>query len=300
MTTRPVTEESNERSLRIDEMSALEIVTLMNQEDGTVAVAVGEALPVIAQAVEAMVGRWKQDGRCFVIGAGTSGRLGVLDAAELGPTFSIEANRWIGLIAGGREAMWLPLEENEDDEEVVVQELQVHHLSGSDVVIGISASGSTPFVLSALRYAKDRGALTVAISCNKGTVVSQLSDFGIEVPVGPEVIRGSTRLKAGTAQKMVLNMLSTATMIRLGKVYQNQMVDMQLINEKLMGRARATLMDLLQVPADVACALLEQSGHHLKTAIFIGMTGASKEQAGHCLDQAEGRLKEAVQSYLLK
>jgi N-acetylmuramic acid 6-phosphate etherase len=300
MTHRLTTEESNERSLRIDEMNALEIVTLMNEEDETVAGALKQALPAVAKVVEAIVTRWKQGGRCFVIGAGTSGRLGILDAAELGPTFSIAQNRWIGLIAGGREAMWLPLEENEDDEEVVVQELKAHHLSAKDVVIGISASGSTPYVLAALRYAKTLDSLIVAISCNQGTAASQLSDCGIEVPVGPEVIRGSTRLKAGTAQKMVLNMLSTATMIRLGKVYQNQMVDMQLINEKLVGRAITTLKDILQVPADVAEALLEQSGHHLKTAIFMGMTGAPKEQALHYLEQAEGRLKEAVQSYLLK
>ncbi|GBF10199.1 N-acetylmuramic acid 6-phosphate etherase [Tepidibacillus sp. HK-1] len=292
-----ITEQSNQKSLKIDEMSSLEIITLMAEEDQKIYLAIEKTLPTVAKAVDAIVDRWQKGGRCFVVGAGTSGRLGVLDAVELIPTFSIESGRWIGLIAGGYEAMWNPLEENEDDEKQVVEELQGYLISANDVIIGVSASGTTPYVLSALDFGNKIGALTISISCNEKTPASKFSLFGIEAVVGPEVIRGSTRLKAGTAQKMILNMISTATMVRLGKVYQNQMVDMQLINKKLVKRAISTLMDLTNLSEFEAKDLLEQSEYHLKTAIFVALTQGSKEQAQYYLSQSNGRLKEAIHRF---
>ncbi|KXG44265.1 N-acetylmuramic acid 6-phosphate etherase [Tepidibacillus infernus] len=292
-----ITEQSNQKSLRIDEMSSLEIITLMAEGDKKIYEAIEKTLPTVAKSVDAIVERWQKGGRCFVVGAGTSGRLGVLDSVELIPTFSIEPGRWIGLIAGGYEAMWTPLEENEDDEKQVVEELQGYLISANDVIIGVSASGTTPYVLSALDFGNKIGALTISISCNEKTPASKFSLFGIEAVVGPEVIRGSTRLKAGTAQKMILNMISTATMVRLGKVYQNQMVDMQLINKKLVKRAISTLMDLTNLSEFEAKDLLEQSEYHLKTAIFVALTQGSKEQAQYYLSQSNGRLKEAIHRF---
>lgn len=221
------TESVNLNSMTIDEMESINIVSLMLEEDQAIHQGIKKALQSIAKAVDLIVKQWKRDGRVFVVGAGTSGRLGVLDAVELGPTFSIEENRWIGLVAGGKEAMYRPLEQHEDDMDMIINELKNFSFNHNDVVIGISASGSTPYSVSAIKYAKALGATAISISCNHNTISSELSDCGIEVVTGSEVIRGSTRLKAGTAQKITLNMLSTATMVRLGKVYQNQMVNMQ-------------------------------------------------------------------------
>lgn len=295
-----MTEQANERSMKIDEMSALEIVSLMNEEDEQVARSVRQALPDIARAVEAIVERWQAGGRCLVVGAGTSGRLGVLDAAELEPTFSIERGRWKGFVAGGYEAMWLPLEENEDAEEAILQELREEGLHPRDVLIGVSASGSTPYVLGALRYAREKGSLVVSISCNQDAAASKLSDLAIEVQVGPEVIRGSTRLKAGTAQKMILNMLSTAVMVRLGKVYQNQMVEVQMINKKLVKRAAKTLEEVLHLSEEEALTLLESTGHDLKKAIFVGMTKGTVKEAEQYIADAQGRLKKAIHCFFNK
>lgn len=288
------TEMSNPRSINIDEMSSLEIVSLMNEEDREIIQGVKRILPEVAEAVDIIVERWKNGGRVFVVGAGTSGRLGVLDAVELIPTFSVEKDRWVGIIAGGYEAMWLPLEENEDDEEISIKELKRYSITSNDVIIGISASGSTPYVLSALNYGKEHRAATISISSNDDVEISKISDLSIEVIVGPEVIRGSTRLKSGTAQKMILNMISTATMVRLGKVYKNQMVEMKIINQKLKDRAVSILQDLVNISENEAKILLKRSDHNLKTAIFIGITNATLEEANFYLDQADGRLKEAI------
>jgi N-acetylmuramic acid 6-phosphate etherase len=296
----PVTESINLRSLTIDEMSSFEIVSLMMEEAREIFQGVKQALPLVAKAVDMIVERWQKGGRCFVIGAGTSGRLGVLDAVELIPTFSIEQGRWKGFIAGGYEAMWTPLEENEDDIEMIIHDLNKQTITSSDVIIGVTASGSTPYVLSALNLGKKTGSLTISISCNEDTAVSKVSDIGIEVIVGPEVIRGSTRLKAGTAQKMILNMISTTTMVRLGKVYQNQMVDMQLINKKLVKRAVSTIMEIVHVSEQEAATLLEGSQYDLKSAIFMGITQATKEEADFYIHQANGRLKEAIYGFFNK
>ncbi len=292
-----ITERSNPRSINIDEMNSLEIVSLMNDEDSEIIRGVKRVLPQIAQAVDVIVERWKDGGRVFIVGAGTSGRLGVLDAVELIPTFSIEKDRWIGIIAGGYEAMWAPLEENEDDGEISIKELKRYSLTSRDVIIGISASGSTPYVLSALNYGKEHRAASISISSNDEAEISKISDISIEVIVGPEVIRGSTRLKSGTAQKMILNMISTATMVRLGKVYKNQMVEMKIINQKLEDRAVSILQDLANILENEAEILLKRSDYDLKTAIFIGITKASLEEANFYLDQADGRLKEAISRF---
>ncbi|MFT8322265.1 MAG: N-acetylmuramic acid 6-phosphate etherase [Bacillus sp. (in: firmicutes)] len=292
------TELMNANSRQLDEWTALEIVEFMNQEDEQISKAVTNAMPIIAGAVDAIVERWKQGGRCFVIGAGTSGRLGVVDAVELVPTFSIEKDRWTGLLAGGYEAMWTSLEETEDDEKDIIEALESRSLSSADVIIGVTASGSTPFVLSAVQYAKQKAALTIGISNNLKTVLSSEADFGIEVPTGPEVIRGSTRLKAGTGQKMVLNMISTATMVRLGKVYQNEMVDMKLINKKLINRAAQSLVNITSITEEEALQALEINQYDLKAAIFTVMTDGSKDDAEFYLEKTEGHLKKAIQQFM--
>ncbi len=233
----------------------------------------------------------------FTAGAGTSGRIAVLDAAELSPTFSIDESRWTGLIAGGYDAMWTPLEENEDDHEKIVAELKAQSFSEDDVLIGVTASGSTPYVLGALSYAKQLGAASVSISCNADTEAGKLSDIAIEVQTGPEIIRGSTRLKAGTAQKMILNMLSTAAMARLGRVYQNEMVNMRLLNQKLAGRAVTILMNTTGLSQNEAQQALKESGNDIKAAIFMVLTNGTLEDARRCLSHENGHLKKAIQYY---
>ncbi|WP_312095374.1 N-acetylmuramic acid 6-phosphate etherase [Niallia sp.] len=294
------TENSNENSQLLDEWSSMEIVQFMNQEDAGVANAVKEALTTIALAVDGIVDRWKQGGRIFVIGAGTSGRLGVVDAVELGPTFSIEQDRWTGILAGGYDAMWTSLEETEDDEQLIQSTLDNHAFSAKDVLIGVTASGSTPFVLAAIHYGKEKNGLTIGISNNENTMLSSICDYGIEAITGPEVIRGSTRLKAGTAQKMVLNMLSTAAMVRLGKVYRNEMVDMKLINNKLVHRAIQTLMNATGLSETEAAHTLKENNDNLKVSIFRVLTGGTMEESLHYLEMAEGHIKKAIQFYFQK
>ena len=294
------TENSNENSQLLDEWSSIEIVQYMNQEDAGVAKAVKEALPTIALAVDGVVDRWKQGGRIFVIGAGTSGRLGVVDAVELGPTFSIEQDRWTGILAGGYDAMWTSLEETEDDEQLIQSTLDNHAFSARDVLIGVTASGSTPFVLAAIQYGKEKNGLTIGVSNNENTILSSICDFGIEAITGPEVIRGSTRLKAGTAQKMVLNMLSTAAMVRLGNVYLNEMVDMKLINNKLVHRAIQTLMNTTGISETEAAQILKENNENLKVSIFRVLTGGTKEESLRYLEISEGHIKQAIQLYIQK
>ncbi|WP_078411332.1 N-acetylmuramic acid 6-phosphate etherase [Priestia abyssalis] len=288
------TEERNMRSLNLDEMSAQEIVSLMQEEDREIHFGISPATPHIAKAVEEIVKRWQEGGRVFVIGAGTSGRIGMLDAVELGPTFSVESDRWTAIVAGGNEAMWQPLEENEDDEAVIQAELKSRNLNEKDTIIGIAASGSTPFVVSGLLYGKKQGALTIAISNNEQTKVSAISDIGIEAVAGPEVIRGSTRLKAGTTQKMIINMISTAVMVRLGKVYGNEMVDMKLINQKLVQRAAGIIQTVADIPEEEAFTLLKKSQFQLKEALFMALTDASQEEAVRFLQETDGHIKKAV------
>jgi N-acetylmuramic acid 6-phosphate etherase len=296
MNEQKVTEIKLETSRFLEEMNSLEFVSLMNKEDEKVARAVQSVLPVIAQAIDSIVERWKKGGRVFVIGAGTSGRVAAVDAVELIPTFSIEWDRWVPIVAGGEDAFLKPMEQWEDDEKEVIRQLSDRMLGEKDVVIGVSASGSTPFVLSGLRYAQKCQSLTISISCNQGTKMSSLADIAIEVLVGPEVIRGSTRLKAGTAQKMVLNMLSTGVMVRIGKVYRNEMVEMQLMNEKLRKRAEMILCEVTGVSAEEATSLLQQSGFKLKTAIVMAMAQCSFEEAEKLLVLAEGKVRDALRN----
>ncbi|WP_117168594.1 N-acetylmuramic acid 6-phosphate etherase [Paraliobacillus sediminis] len=293
----PVTESVNENSLAIDEMEAIDIVTLMLEENQVIYQGVKTCLPQIARAVDLIVSQWNKGGRVFVVGAGTSGRIGVLDAVELGPTFSVPADRWIAIVAGGQKAMWHPLEQHEDDSSKVIKELEQHNLNARDCVIGITASGSTSFALAGIKYANEVNAVTIAISCNHDTTASSISDCAIEAVVGPEVIRGSTRLKAGTTQKMIINMLSTATMIQLGKVYQNQMVEVQLINNKLVKRAEQSLMTIADVSEAEAKILMKKTEHNLKQAIFISLTDASVEQAEKYLRESNGHLKKAIHNF---
>ncbi|WP_117161218.1 N-acetylmuramic acid 6-phosphate etherase [Paraliobacillus sp. X-1268] len=293
----PITESVNENSLAIDEMDAMDIVTLMLEEDRVIYQGVKPCLPHIARAVDLIVSQWNKGGRVFVVGAGTSGRIGVLDAVELGPTFSVSADRWIAIVAGGYEAMWHPLEQHEDESAKVMKELEQYKLNSRDVVIGITASGSTAFALAAINYANEVDAVTIAISCNHEAAASAISDCAIEAVVGPEVIRGSTRLKAGTAQKTIINMLSTATMIRLGKVYQNQMVEVQLINKKLVKRAEQSLMAITDISKPEAKELMKKTRNDLKKAIFISMTDASVEQADKYLRESNGHLKKALHDF---
>lgn len=293
-TTVNVTESVNPNTLQIDEMTSSEIVALMIEENKAVHTGMQMVVEKVAEAVDLIVKQWNAGGRVFVIGAGTSGRLGVLDAAELPPTFSIDPNRWMGFIAGGYEAMWKPLEEHEDDEKMIRQLLRDHSFRECDVFIGVTASGETPFVISGITYANELGGTTITISCNDHTEASRLSDCAIEVLVGPEVIKGSTRLKAGTAQKNILNIISTATMIRIGKVYQNQMVEMQLINKKLLRRAERILMEVTDLQEVEACALLKSCDLDLKVAIFVALTNVTSNQARDFITEADGHLKRAI------
>lgn len=288
------TEAINSRTVDIDERSTHEMISLMLKEDERIVSGIAPVIPSIAAAVDQIYRRWVRGGRVFVVGAGTSGRIGMLDAVELGPTFSVDPNRWIAIIAGGKEAMYQPLEENEDDTKKVREELAGYDLTDEDIIIGITASGSTPFVLSAIELGNEKDAFTVSISNNEKTPVSAISRIAIEAVTGPEVIRGSTRLKAGTAQKMILNMISTGVMIKAGKVYQNEMVDMKLINQKLEMRAVSMIEELAGITEEKAQHLLSDNDNNLKQAIFVSLTESTKEEAVYFLEKADQHLKKAI------
>jgi N-acetylmuramic acid 6-phosphate etherase len=292
---RLITEQINERTRQLDQMSALEIVRVMNEEDRRVPLAVEEVLPQVAQAVEAMVETLKQGGHIFYIGAGTSGRLGVLDASECPPTFNADPSWFQGIIAGGDTALRYAVEGAEDDPLQAATDLKERGFCSRDLLVGLATSGRTPYVIGAVEYAKQVGARTVAITCNPGSVLGKLSDIPIEVNVGPEVLVGSTRLKSGTAQKMILNMLSTATMVRMGKVYQNLMVDLQPSNRKLEDRARRIIQQITGVSPEEAEAAWLRCDKEVKTAIISLLTDQTPERARQLLRQAEGQVRKALQ-----
>ena len=244
----------------MDKLSVHELLTDINREDQKVALAVQEVIPQIERLVIGIVGRMEQGGRLFYIGAGTSGRLGVLDASEIPPTFGISSQRVIGLIAGGDRALRNPVESAEDDESAGWKELMDYQIDTKDVVVGIAASGTTPYVIGALKNARKAGILTGAITCNPGSPMAEVADIAIEPLVGAEFVTGSTRMKSGTAQKMVLNMISTAVMIRLGRVKGNRMVNMQLTNRKLVDRGTRMIMEELDLDYETACRLLRLHG----------------------------------------
>lgn len=294
MATLPPTEQTNPLSAEMDGLSALDFARLMNRIDAAVPLAVAEALPQIARAIEIIAAQLKGGGRLFYQGAGTSGRLGVLDATELVPTFSFPRERAIALIAGGGAAVIGSVEGAEDSAEQGRADLVAHAFSAADVLIGIAASGRTPYVIGGLRYAAEIGAPTVAVVCNPDSPVAAAAQIPIEIVTGPEILTGSTRLKAGTAQKMVLNMLSTGAMVQLGKVYGNLMVDVQPTNEKLHDRAIRIVDAITGVGRGEARQLLEASGWTVKTAVVMGLAGVDAAEAHHRLEASGGRVREAI------
>ncbi|WP_053218549.1 N-acetylmuramic acid 6-phosphate etherase [Virgibacillus senegalensis] len=291
-----VTEETNRLSRNIDEMSTEEILTLINEEDNSVASAVKQQIPNIQSAVDLIVASIKNGGRLFYVGAGTSGRLGVLDASECPPTYNTPPNLVKGLIAGGYYALVHSLEGVEDDENQAAVDLSEEELCSKDIVVGIAASGSTPYVIGALKHAGLMDASTVSISCNPASVISNYADVAIEAVTGPEVVTGSTRMKAGTAQKMVLNMLSTTTMVKLGKVYQNYMVDLQATNEKLRRRACRIVSKLASVSEPVAHATLLESEWSIKEALIMLETNLSRSASRKFLRENNGLVVQAINS----
>lgn len=278
------TEQRNSRTAQIDTMSTIDMVRLINEEDKKVADAVGAEAEHIAAAIDSIAARLKEGGRLIYSGCGTSGRLGVLDAVECPPTYSTDPGEVIGLIAGGRDAIFQAVEGAEDDRDQGGQDLKDIHFSAKDVLVGIAASGRTPYVLGAMAYAKSLGACVIGISCNPGSQVEQAADIAITPTPGPEVVTGSTRMKSGTAQKMVLNMLSTGAMIKLGKVYGNLMVDVKATNEKLVERCKRIVCEAANVDRDTATQALENCGFRAKVAIVMlkthtDMVGAEKRLA---------------------
>lgn len=288
------TEKVNAVSADIDRMSPLEMVQVMNAEDAKVAFAVQQELSQVARAIEAIAERMRRGGRIIYFGAGTSGRLGALDAAECPPTFNLPQERVVGCIAGGEFALWQSVEDLEDSVEAGRADATKVAVSGADAVVGIAASGRTPYVLGAIAYAREQGALTIGLACNKQTPLEQAVAIMIAPVVGPEVISGSTRLKAGTAQKMVLNMLSTGTMILLGKTFGNLMVDVQATNSKLRRRAITIVQQATGLDALAAEALLEASDGEVKTAILVGRAGLEPERAREQLAQHGNILRVAL------
>lgn len=286
----------NPDTLNIDKLDTLELLTTINAQDQHVPIAVAKVLPAIAAAVDAIVVAFQQGGRLIYMGAGTSGRLGVLDASECPPTFSVPADMVIGLIAGGPEAMFRAQEGAEDNVELGAEDLRQLTLTQKDVVVGIAASGRTPYVLGGLAYAREMGATTVALACNSSSAIGRLADIAIEPNVGPEVITGSTRLRSGTAQKLVLNMLSTASMIRIGKVYQNLMVDLHASNFKLAARALRIVMQATDATEAQATAALQAADNQVKLAILMLLSGLDKAVATVRLEQHQGVLGKAVSS----
>jgi N-acetylmuramic acid 6-phosphate etherase len=288
------TEQANPLSANIDNMTTFDAVTLINSEDAKVAAAVNGALPQIAEAVDVISEAIASGGRLFYIGTGASGRLGVLDAVECVPTFSAPPSLIQGIIAGGSDALTRSIEGAEDQPEQARMDLMERGLRKADVVCGIAASGRTPYVLGALRFARSAGAKTIAVVCNANSPISALAEVAISVDVGPEVIAGSTRMKAGTAQKMILNMLSTATMIRLGKVYGNLMVDVKVSNQKLAERAGRLIMRLTGVDGEAARGLLARSNNEVKSAVVMERLGLEYVEARRLLEQASGKLRDVI------
>ena len=289
-----ITEQRNPNSMHVDSLSALEIVQLMNKEDKQVPLAIEKCLPQIAQAVECIVAAFQQGGRLVYIGAGTSGRLGVLDASECPPTFGVSPEMVKGIIAGGERALRHPIEGAEDSKTHAVVDLQTIQFSSKDVLVGIAASGRTPYVIGALEYAKSLGSVTVSIASNPNSAMANIVDIAIDTVVGPEVLTGSSRLKSGTAQKLVLNMLTTASMILMGKCYQNLMVDVQASNEKLKARAIHIVMQATDCDKALAEETLKQADQNVKLAIMMILSGLDRSQAEALLEKHQGKLQLAL------
>jgi N-acetylmuramic acid 6-phosphate etherase len=290
----PLTEHRNPASATIDAMTARELVALINREDARVAPAVEHELDAIARAVEAIVERLRHGGRLIYIGAGTSGRLGVLDASECPPTYSTPPELVIGRIAGGDGALRKSVEGAEDHPEQGAADIAALAVGASDIVVGLAASGTTPYVIGALSAAREHGALTISIACSRPSPIEALADIAIAPLVGAEVVTGSTRMKAGTAQKLVLNMLSTATMVLLGKTYGNLMVDLRASNVKLRQRAARIVSEVCDLSSDDAHALLSACDGEVKTALVVHLRGCSPQQAREHLRAAGGVVRLAL------
>lgn len=288
------TEKRNPDTMNLDEMTIEEIVAVMNNEDRKVVEIVRKVLPQVSQIIQMTTKSLENGGRIIYIGAGTSGRLGVLDAVECPPTFGVDSQCVVGLIAGGEGAFVKAVEGAEDRKDFGVQDLQAIRLNEKDTVIGLTASGRTPYVIGALSYAKSIGAKTASIACNTNAEVSAYVDVAVEVETGPEVLSGSTRLKAGTAEKMILNMISTVSMVGVGKVYKNLMVDVRQTNEKLIVRSENIVMQAVGCGRETAKAALKEAGGEAKTAILYLLLGTDMESTKRILDGAKGKIKEAV------
>ena len=288
------TEQRNSRTMEIDTLSTLEMVRLINREDQAVIDAIERATPQIAAAIDAIVLRLQKGGRLIYVGAGTSGRLGVLDASECLPTFGVGEESVLALIAGGDRALRHPVEAAEDQEEAAIADLAAVALSGNDILCAIASSGRTPYALSALQYAKHLGAATISPASVSESKIGKIADYPIEVIVGAEVITGSTRMKAGSAQKMVLNMLSTGTMVKLGKVYQNLMVDLRATNQKLIERARQMVVMATDIDYDKASQLLEAADYHVKSAIVMALLAVDYQRATQLLATHKGVIRAVL------
>lgn len=288
------TESRNQNTLDIDQVSTLEMVKKINDEDKKVAIAVEKELPQIAKAIDSIVGRMKKGGRLIYIGAGTSGRLGILDASECPPTYGVSEELVQGIIAGGQEAIFRAKEGAEDSKELAIIDLKDKNINENDTIVGLAASGRTPYVIGGLEYANEIGALTVSVTCNKDSGVAKVSQISIAPVVGPEAVTGSTRLKSGTAQKLVLNMLSTGVMIKMGKVYGNLMVDVKATNEKLVERSKKIVCEATGVSIQESEEVLKETDFDVKLAIFMILSNLEKEVAKERLENSNGYIKEAL------
>ena len=293
----PVTEQRNPASYQIDTKSTAEILTIINNEDKKVPEAVAQAIPQLTRLVDRAVEVFQKGGRLFYLGAGTSGRLGVLDASECPPTYGVSPDMVQGFIAGGDAALRRSIEGAEDDENHGIDQLRGAGFSASDMLVGITASGSAPYVLGALRYARSLGSPTGAISCNKDSRTFELADYPIYLPVGPEIVTGSTRMKSGTAQKLALNMITTTAMIRLGKVYNNFMIDLMPVNAKLVERSKRLINEITGCGESRAARIFEDSGRKIRTAVIMASLEVSKEEAEVLLKQGNGNINNALDAY---
>ncbi len=289
------TESQNQDTLDIDLLDTQDVLEKINNEDQKVAGVVKFIIPQISQAVDQIVSAFANGGRLIYIGAGTSGRLGVLDAVECPPTFSVSNKQVVGIIAGGDKAIYKAVEGAEDSESMAIEDLQQAELSKKDVLVGIAASGRTPYVISAMNYGKSIGATIVGVSCSYNEKFAQANDINICAVVGAEVLTGSTRMKSGTAQKLILNMLTTASMIRSGKSYKNLMIDVKASNEKLYARAVRIVMQATECDYDCAKQALDQSENNAKLATLMILTGLNLEQSRDCLANNNGFLRKAIE-----
>lgn len=290
------TESRNSSSLNIDKVSTLDMVKIINNEDKKVALAVEKELVKIAEAIDGIVSGMQKGGRLIYIGAGTSGRLGILDASECPPTYGVSEELVQGIIAGGTEAIFRAKEGAEDSKELAIEDLKSKNITENDTIVGLAASGRTPYVIGGLEYANKIGALTVSITCNANSEVAKVSKVSIAPVVGAEVVTGSTRMKAGTAQKLVLNMLSTGTMIKLGKVYGNLMVDVRATNKKLVERAKKIVCEATGVEREVAEKVLKETNYDVKLSILMILTGLDINEAKEKLTQNKGYIAKAMET----